>query len=81
MGDQLRDFFTWENETIPRLDKKTKGVVYDSVPHVYTTDIEALAHTIIDVREIAEDDEEIILSIDDGQQFLKVRFPAVLQSF
>ena len=81
MGDQLRDFFTWENETIPRLDKKTKGVVYDSVPHVYTTDIEALAHTIIDVREIAEDDEEIILSIDDGQQFLKVIFPAVLQSF
>ena len=69
--EKLRAFYTYEMMESTKV-QKTKAEVSTDQPHIFCTDIGALWELIIELRKIAQDDEEIVLGIDDGQDMLKV---------
>ena len=70
--EMLRDFYDYEMMESTKAQKKGKTEESKDQPSIFCTDIAALWTLIIELRKIAQDDEEIVLGIDDGQEMLKI---------
>ena len=66
----LSDFFTVK--MVPTVRKKGETETIEQRPYIFTKDLQALIHVLIDAREIDPDQHEVLLGADDGQQSLKV---------